>query len=78
MTIQLILENAIILSIFGLSFTLIAFLFTYAFLKTRQPSYLHIQTGHLGITLDENIVYQYLNLLAKKLPKSTSPFQFKL
>jgi hypothetical protein len=59
-TTHFILENTLIPSLFGLSFTLIGLsIVIYTFLKTRHH-YLQIRTGKLNIILDENIVRQYL------------------
>ena len=74
-TIRLILENTLILSLFGLGFALIGLsIIVYAFLKTRHR-YIHIRTGDLGVILDENIIHQYLEAYWQKhFPGMQIPF----
>lgn len=60
-TTRFILEHTLILSLFGLGFVLIGLsLVFYTILRTRHR-YLQIRTGDLGITIDENIIRQYLD-----------------
>ncbi len=59
-TIQLIIENTLMLSLFGLGFVLIGIsIVIYALLNSRHR-YIHIRTGGQAITLDENIIQQYV------------------
>lgn len=74
-TIQFILENFLVLSLIGLSFTLVGLsIIIYTFFKTRHH-YIQIRIGNLGVILDENVVYQYLQAYWQKhFPKSHIPF----
>lgn len=74
-TTQFILENTLILSLFGLGFTLIGLsIVIYTLLKTRHR-YIHIRTGKLSVILDENVIHQYLEAYWQKhFPKSHVPF----
>lgn len=59
-SIHFILENSLILSLFGLGFTLTGFsMAAYAILKTGRK-YVEIRTGDLAVILDENVIKQYL------------------
>jgi hypothetical protein len=75
MTAHLIFEHTLILFIFGLGFTLIGFsIFVYAFLKTRRH-YVQIRIGKFSISLDENVVHQYLeNYWKEHFPEAHVPF----
>lgn len=78
-TTQFILENTLILSLFGLGFALIGIsIVIYTLLKTRHH-YVQIRTGELSVTLDENIIHQYLETYWQKhFPKSHVPFNLSL
>jgi len=59
-SIHFILENSLILSLFGLGFTLAGIsMAAYALLKSRRK-YVEIRTGDLAVILDENVIKQYL------------------
>lgn len=75
-TTQFILENTLILSLFGLGFALIGLsIVIYTLLKTRHR-YVQIRTGELSVILDENIIHQYLEAYWQEhFPKSHVPFQ---
>jgi hypothetical protein len=75
-TTQFILENTLILSLFGLGFTLIGIsIVIYTLLKTRHR-YVQIRTGDLGIILDENVIHQYLEAYWQKhFPSAQVPFE---
>jgi hypothetical protein len=72
---QFILDNTLILSLFGLGFVLMGLsIVIYTLLKTRHH-YVQIRTGHLGITLDENIIHQYLETYwQEQFPQTHIPF----
>jgi hypothetical protein len=74
-TTQFIVENTLILSLFGLGFTLIGIsIVIYTLLKT-QHRYIQIRTGELGIVLDENIIHHYLeHYWQENFPKTYIPF----
>ncbi len=76
---QFILENTLILSLFGLGFTLIGLsIVIYALLKTRHR-YVHIRIGEWGVILDEKVIHQYLEAYWKKhFPKSHIPFNLSI
>lgn len=58
--IQFILENTLILSLFGLGFALIGLsIVIYALLSSRRH-YTEIRTGSYSVALDENVIRQYL------------------
>lgn len=73
---QFILENTLILSLFGLGFVLIGLsLVIYTLLKTRHR-YIPIRTGALSVAIDENLIHQYLEAYwQKQFPKIHVPFQ---
>lgn len=72
---QFILENTLILSLFGFGFALIGIsIVIYTILKTRHR-YVQIRTGGMNIVLDENVVHQYLEAYWQKhFPHSDIPF----
>lgn len=75
-TTQFILENTLILSLFGFGFALIGIsIIIYAILKTRHR-YVQIRTGNLSVILDENVIHQYLEAYWQKhFPETQVPFQ---
>lgn len=75
-TIQFILENTLVLSLFGFGFALIGLsIIIHTLLKTRHR-YIQIRTGDLGVILDENIIHQYLETYWQKLfPTTQIPFR---
>lgn len=76
---QFILENTLILSLFGFGFTLIGIsIVIYTILKTRHR-YVQIRTGRMSLVLDENVIHQYLEAYWQKhFPKSHIPFSLSL
>jgi hypothetical protein len=79
MTTQFILAHNLILSLFGLGFTLIGLsIVIYTLLKTRHR-YVHIRTGDLSVILDEDVICQYLEAYWKKhFPKSHVLFNLSI
>lgn len=77
--IQFILEHTLIFFFFGLGFALIGLsLMIYTLIHTRHR-YTHIQTGARAITLDENIIHQYLEDYWKThFPQSHVPFTLSI
>lgn len=75
-TVQFILENTLVLSLFGLGFVLVGIsIVIYTLLNTRRR-YIFIRTGANAITLDENVVRQYLEAYWQEhFPMSHVPFQ---
>lgn len=75
-TTQFILENTLILSLFGLGFALIGLsIVIYTILRTRHR-YVQIRTGQLGVILDENVIQQYLEAYWQEhFPKSHVSFK---
>lgn len=75
----LILEHTLILSLFGLGFALIGFsIITYAYLNSRRTQVM-IRTGKLGVQIDQNIIYQYLDAYwQKEFPGAHVAFQVKV
>jgi hypothetical protein len=78
-TTQFILENTLILSLFGLGFALIGLsLVIYTILQTRHR-YVQIRTGTLRVILDENVIRQYLeNYWQEQFPKQHVPFNLSV
>ncbi len=78
-TTQFILENTLILSLFGLSFVLIGIsIVVYTILNTRHR-YLNIRTGKNAVTLDENVIRQYLEKYWQEhFPQAQVPFDLAL
>jgi hypothetical protein len=76
---QLIVENTVMLSLFGLGFTLIGLsLIIYALLSTRRR-YTTIRTGAFAVTLDKNIVHDYLEAYWEEhFPEAHVPFDLTL
>lgn len=76
MTTELILENTVMLSLFGLGFILIGLsIVIYTLLNTRHR-YVHIRTGDLAVILDENVIHQYLETYwQKQFPLAQILFQ---
>jgi len=74
-TAQFVLENTLILSLFGLGFALIGLsIVIYTLLKTRHR-YVQVRAGALSVILDENVIHQYLeSYWQKHFPKSHVPF----
>jgi hypothetical protein len=75
LTTQFILENSLMLSLFGLGFALIGLsIVIYTLLKTRHR-YVDIKTGAKSVVLDENVIHQYLETYWEKhFPKLQIPF----
>lgn len=78
-TTQFILENTLILSLFGLGFTLIGLsIVIYTILRTRHR-YVEIRTGKFSVILDENVIHQYLETYwQEKFPTLHIPFHLNL
>lgn len=74
-TLRFLTENTLILSLFGLGFALVGLsIVIYTFLSTRHR-YAHIKMGRQAITIDENLIEQYLEAYWKeKLPHYQIPF----
>lgn len=74
-TIQFILENSLMLSLFGLGFALIGIsIVIYTLLNTRHR-YIEIRTGAKGVTLDENVIHQSLEAYWQQhFPQTSIPF----
>src|SRR5262245_51155078 len=74
LTTQFILENSLVLSLFGLGFALIGLsIVIYTLLKTRHR-YVDIKTGTKSVVLDENVIHQYLeSYWEKHFPKLQIP-----
>lgn len=72
--IQLINEETLMLSLFGLGFTLIGVsILIYIFLHTSHR-YIQMRIGSRAVTLDENVIHQYLNTYWKEhFPKHHIP-----
>lgn len=77
--IDFILNQHLILFLFGISFCLIGLsAFVYAFFST-QHQFISLETGNHAITVDESVIEAYLNsYFAKKFPQATIPFTFYL
>lgn len=78
-TIQLILKHTLLFFFFGLGFILIGLsIIIYTFINTRHR-YIHLRTGAQAITLDENIIHQYLEAYWQEhFPQSHVPFSLSL
>lgn len=78
-TTQFILENTLVLSLFGLGFALIGLsIVIYTILKT-QHRYVHIRTGKNAVILDENVIRQSLERYWQEhFPNSQVTFQLNL
>lgn len=78
-TTQFILENTLVLSLFGFGFVLIGLsIIIHTLLKTKHR-YVEIRTGNLGVILDENIIHQYLEIYWQKhFPAAQIPFSLNL
>lgn len=74
-TTQFILENTLVLSLFGLGFVLTGIsLVIYTILHTRHR-YIHIRTGKNSVMLDENVIRQYLEQYwLEHFPNTQVPF----
>ena len=72
---QFILENSLILSLFGIGFAVIGLsIVIYALLNTRHH-YVDIKIGPNAIALDENVIHQYLETYWQEhFPKTHIPF----
>lgn len=76
---EFILENPLILSLFGLGFALMGLsIIIYAFLSTRRRTLL-IRTGNLAVTVDENVVRQTLeSYWLEQFPESLVSFNLTI
>lgn len=76
-TAQFILENTLMLSLFGLGFALMGLsILIYTILSTRHRTIL-VRTGTLAVAVDENVIHQYLEAYWQEhFPKS--PISFSL
>ncbi|CUI17204.1 conserved putative membrane protein [Candidatus Protochlamydia naegleriophila] len=74
-TIRFLTENALILSLFGLGFALVGLsIVIYTFLSTRHH-YAHVRIGSRAVTIDENLIEQYLEAYWKeRFPQHHIPF----
>lgn len=74
-TTQFILENFLILSLFGLGFFLMGLsIIIYTILSTRRRT-IFVRTGTLAVALDENVIHQYLEAYwHEHFPKSHISF----
>lgn len=74
-TTQFVLENTLVLSLFGLGFVLIGLsIVIYTLLNTRQR-YVDIQISKNQVTIDESVFYQYLETYWQQhFPQTHVPF----
>lgn len=77
-TTRLITENTLILSLFGMGFTLIGLsIVIYTILATRHH-YVIVRTGNLSVAVDEAVVQQYLDTYwQEQFPESHISFHIK-
>lgn len=75
LSIQFLLEKTLVLSLFGLGLTLTGLsIVIYTLLRSRRK-YVTIRTGEHAVTLDENVVRQYLeNYWQEQFPQFQIPF----
>lgn len=76
---RFIVEKTLMLSLFGLGFVLVGLsIVIYAVLHTRHR-YIHIHTGAKATTLDENVIYTYVESYWKEhFPHSHVSFDLTL
>ncbi|KIC71875.1 hypothetical protein DB44_CW00480 [Candidatus Protochlamydia amoebophila] len=77
--IRFLTENTLILSLFGLGFALIGLsIFIYTAISTKHR-YTFIKTGNRSISIDENLIEQYLKSYWKEqFSQSEVPFQLMI
>lgn len=76
---RFILQNTLILSLFGFGFVLMGLsIVIYTILNTRRR-YIHIRTGERAVTIDQTVVQQYLeSYWHEHFPKSPVSFQLSI